>query len=132
MLDFFMSLIGNVLGAASFSLASRQAKSHVISTLRNAIRLTDKHIADTRTDEFAGEDFIDVESTELSEAWSKVAAAIRPYDQQTAQTFEDKSDYWLNPYGFREDVRDGKRRFNYRFRLDEVKKDLIRIENGGI
>ncbi len=131
-MEFFMSLIGNLFGIASFRLASKQAKSKVISSLKNALRLTDKHIEDTRQGEFGDIEFSDVESKELSAAWSKVAEAIRPFDDGLAQTFEDKSDYWINPHGFRSDIQNGKRRFNYRFRLSEVKAELERIENNGL
>lgn len=127
MIDFFMSLVGNLFGIASFRLASLQARSEVISSLRNALRLTDKHIGETRVD-----DFTDIESKELSQAWSDVARVIRPFDKGLAQTFEDKSDYWINPNGFRIDIQEGKRRFNYRFRLTEVRRELERIERNGI
>jgi hypothetical protein len=132
MVEFFMSLIGNLFGIASFQLASKQAKSEVISSLKNALRLTDKHIEDTRQGEFGDIEFNDVESKELSSAWSRVAEAIRPFDNGLAQTFEDKSDYWINPQGFRNDIQNGKRRFNYRFRLSAVKAELERIENNGL
>lgn len=130
-MEFFMNLIGNLFGIASFLLSSKQAKSEVISSLKNALRLTDKHIKDTREGEF-GDNFTDVESKELSEAWSRVAGAIRPFDKHLAQTFEDKSDYWIDPYGFQRDIQDGTRRFNYKFRLKEVRKELLRIENEGL
>jgi hypothetical protein len=131
MLDFLMSSIGNFFGIASFKLASNQAKSEVISSLKNALRLTEKHIEDTRQGEFGDIEFSDVYSKELSEAWSRVAKAIRPFDNGLAQTFEEKSDYWINPNGFRNDIQNGKRRFNYKFRLYEVKTELARIENKG-
>jgi hypothetical protein len=132
MLEFFMSLIGNLFGIASFQLANKQAKSEVISSLKNALRLTDKHIEDTREGEFGDIEFSDVESKELSTAWSKVAEAIRPFDSGLAQTFENKSDYWINPNGFRKDIQSGKRRFDCRFRLSAVKIELAKIENKSI
>jgi hypothetical protein len=132
MIEFLISLIGNFFGIASFKLASKQAKSEVISSLKNALRLTNKHIEDTRQGEFGDIEFSDVHSKELSAAWSRVALAIRPFDNGLAQTFEEKSDYWINPHGFKKDIQNGKRRFNYRFRLSEVKIELERIENKGI
>lgn len=132
MVEFFMSLIGNLFGIASFQLASKQAKSKVISSLKDALRLTNKHIEETRQGDFGDIEFSDVQSKELSAAWSTVAEAIRPFDIGLAQTFEEKSDYWINPHGFRNDIQSGKRRFNYRFRLSEVKTELAKIENKGI
>jgi hypothetical protein len=66
MIEFFMGLIGNFFGLASFQLASQQAKSEAISSLKNAVRLTAKHIEDTRTGKFGKKGFRDVESKELS------------------------------------------------------------------
>jgi hypothetical protein len=130
MMEFFMGLIGNLFGIASFQLATHQAKSEVISSLKNAIRLTEKHIEDTRKGKFGKKGFQDVESKELSGAWSRVAQAIRPFDRVIARTFEDKSDYWINPHGFWQDIQNGDRSYDYGFRLKEVKNELERIENG--
>jgi hypothetical protein len=128
MIEFFMGLIGNLFGIASFRLSSLQAKSEVISSIKNAIRLTEKHIKDTRTGKFGKKRFYDVESRELSGAWSRVAQAIRPFDSELARTFEDKSDYWINPYGFWQDIQNGERSYNDGIRLKAVKKELERIE----
>lgn len=132
MIEFFMGLIGNFFGLASFQLASQQAKSEAISSLKNAVRLTAKHIEDTRTGKFGKKGFRDVESKELSGAWSRVAQAIRPFDRRLASTFEDKSDYWINPYGFWQEIQNEERSYDYGFRLKEVKKELERIENEGL
>lgn len=132
MVEYLIGLIAILLGNASFKLANKQAKSEVISSLKNALRLTEKHISETRTGEFGEIGFSDVESRELSSAWSRVAATIRPFDDSFANTLEEKSDYWLNPDGFHQDIQDGTRRFNYKFRLLEVKTELNKIEKAGL
>ena len=132
MMELFIGLIGNLFGIASFQLAENQAKSEVISSLRNALRLTEQHIKDTRTGKLGKKRFYDVESRELSNAWSRVAQAIRPFDGGLARTFEDKSDYWINPSGFWQDIQNGERSYDYGMRLKQVKKELVRIENGEI
>ncbi len=130
MIEFFMGLIGNLFGIASFQLAENQAKSEAVSSLRHALRLTEKHIEDTRRGKVGKKGFVDVKSKELSGAWSRVAQAIRPFDSGLARTFEDKSDYWINPYGFWQDIQNGERSYDYGMRLKQVKKELVRIENG--
>ena len=132
MVEFFLGLVGNFFGIASFNLANKQAKSEVISSLRHAIRLTESHINKTRIGEFGAIGFSDMESHELADAWSRVANAIRPFDRKLARTFEDKSDYWINPHGFRHDIQNGERKLQYGIMLVEVKKELDKIENGRI
>jgi hypothetical protein len=126
MLSNFLSFVSTFCEGQSFLLSSKQAKSQVISSLKNALRLTYKHINETRQGE--PDNYTDKESKELSDAWSKVAMVIRPFDSYLAQIFEEKSDYWINPYGFREEIQNGERRFNYKFRLEEVEKELVLIE----
>jgi hypothetical protein len=132
MFEYIMGLVGALFSIKKFQLASNQAKSEAISSLRHALRLTTRHIQETRVGEFGEIGFNDVESRELSDAWSRVACAIRPFNRSLAKTFEDKSDYWLNPDGFRNDIQEGRRRFNYRMRITEVLTELGRIENGGL
>ena len=132
MFEYLIGLVGAVFAIKKFQLANRQARSEVISSLRDAIRLTIRHIQETREGEFAEEGFSDFESRELATAWSRAALAIRPFNRRLANTFEQKSDYWTNPTGFRHDIEDGRRRFDYMFRLSVVIGELNRIEHGGL
>lgn len=131
MIAFFMNLIGNLFAIKKFQLANNLAKSEAITSLRHALRLTINHIQDTRIGEFGDFGFSDVESRDLSDAWSRVARAIRPFDRNLAQTFEDKSDYWLNPDGFFREIHEGVREINFRIRITEVLIELDRIESEG-
>jgi hypothetical protein len=115
MIDYLLGLLNVFLTGANLNQAKKQEKSEVISTIRNALRATKKHIQENRSNEFGDEDFSDVDSKELSDMWSKAAQAIRPSDPGLAAIFEEKSDYWTNPTGFRREIQEGQRRFNFRF-----------------
>jgi hypothetical protein len=132
MIEYFFSLIGNIISISSFNLANDQAKSEVISSLRMALRLTESHINNTRVGEFGGEEFTDKDSSELVAAWSRVAQATRPFDSGLARIFEDKSDYWTNPSGFHRDIIDGRRIFNGAIRIQSINEELNRIESRGL
>jgi hypothetical protein len=129
MIDYFFGGFGAYFSGKSYQLAQQQLKSKVISSLRNAIRLTNKHIQDNRNGEFGEVNFSDVDSKELVNAWSLAAEAIRPISSDWAKVFEQKSDYWTSPVGFRQDIQNQTRRFDFRFRLSEVEKKLIELEN---
>lgn len=124
MFFYFTNLISTLFARESFILANNIAKSEAISALRNAIRLTEYHIRHTRIGEFGEEGFSDFESKELANAWANVAKTIRPFDKSLAESFEVKSDYWINPHGFQREIAEGKRIFDGSIRLSEVKKRI--------
>jgi len=119
MFEYFMSAVGLALQAKDHIDNYDVRKSEAESALRQAFRCTKKHIKTTRT-EFGDED-----STELANKWKVVAEKIRPFDKDTANILEMKADYWIDVNGFKNDIQDGNRRFDYRFRLNEIEK-LIR------
>ena len=129
MIDYFFGGFGAYFSGKSYQLAKQQVKSKAISSLRNAIRQTNKHIQDNRQGDFGGENFSDTDSKDLVNAWSLAAEAIRPISPDWANVFEQKSDYWSSPVGFRQDIQNHNRRFDFRFRLSEVEKKLIELEN---
>lgn len=128
MIKYFADLLNVFLKSKEMRLAERQARSIIISALREAIRYTKLHIRNYRIGEFGEKNFIDVASIELSSKWSYVATLIRPYDPSLARTFEDKSDYWTDPHQFRLEVQNDERRWSYSMRLDEVEWELVELE----
>ncbi len=129
MINYLLPLLSPFLKALEMRDVQNQKKSEVISALRRAIRETKLHIEKTRSGDFGSDNFNEVASRDLSDKWSRVAEIIRPLDVRLAYTFEEKSDYWSNPHGFRLSIQDGNRRFDYRIRLEEVEQELIRLEN---
>ena len=123
MIEFFTGLLGPFLQATEQSHARLKERSEALSALKEALRLTKKHVAETR------EDFGDIESRELAEKWSKAANLVRPFDAKLAKSLEHKSDYWTLPYEFKRQIQDGERRFDFRFRISEVEKRIREIEN---
>lgn len=128
MINYLLPLLSPFLKALEMRDSQRQRKSEIISTLRSALRDTKLHIENTRTNDFGADNFNEVASTDLSDKWSRVAEIIRPLDGRLAYIFEDKSDYWSNPQGFRLSIQDENRRFSYRIRLEEVEQELIKLE----
>jgi len=123
MFDFFTGLIGTFIQSMEYQNSKSIQKSEIISGLNEALRYTKMHISETR-DEYG-----DAESTLISDKWSKVAELIRPYNEVTANILEMKADYWLNPNGFKEDIQNQNRRFDFRFKIVEVEKMINRLNN---
>jgi hypothetical protein len=123
MIEYFLSGISTWLQGAEFRQNQLAKRSEVLSALKYALRSTKKHISDTRTE------FGDVESKELADKWSIAAKLIRPFNDDVASTLEQKSDYWTNPYGFKSEIQNGERRFDFRFRITEVEKMIRQLEN---
>lgn len=132
MIELFLGGLALLYAVKSFQNESRKDKSRVYSAFRKAYKMTRKHIETTRQGEFGDNDFSDIDSDELANAWAEAAEAIRPYNPSLAQTFDDKSDYWRSPWGFHREIQEGTRRFNYKFRLDEVEKELLKMEKEGV
>lgn len=128
MIDYIFGGFRAYFSGKSYQLAKEQVKSKAISSLRNAIRQTYKHVQDNRKGEFGDIDFSDDDSIELVNAWSLAAGAIRPIDPDWANIFEQKSDYWTSPVGFRKDIQNYSRRFDFRIRLSEVENKLSELE----
>jgi hypothetical protein len=129
MIEHLFGFFGAFYSGKSYQLAEKQVKSEAISSLRNALRQTDHHIKSTRQGEFGGKNFSDSDSAELVSAWSLAAEAIRPISPDWARVFEEKSDYWKSPVGFRMDIQNHQRRFDFRIRLTEVVKILDELES---
>lgn len=123
MVDYLLGILQVFLNGAEFLSNRKAQRSKVLSLVRNALRETKKHISDTREGDYG-----DIESRALAERWSQAAEAIRPFSPRTAQTFEEKSDYWTNPHGFTRDIQNGNRRFDDLFRIEAVEKTLKELE----
>lgn len=123
MIEYLIGTLEAFLRGKEFIQDQRAEKSKIISLIRAALRETKKHIEETRVGDYG-----DVESENLAAKWSKAAEAIRPFNPRTAQTFEDKSDYWTNPHGFTHDIQSGQRRFDDLFRIEAVEKTLKQLE----
>lgn len=123
MLGYFIGLLGPALQTIKMNNESLREKSEALSALKEALRFTKKHISETRM-----EDIDDIESKSLSKKWSKAAKLIRPFDSSLAIALESKGDYWLDPRQFKNDIQNNSRRFDYRFRIDEVEKSILDIE----
>jgi len=128
MIEYLFGFFGAFYGRKGYQLAEKQLKSKAISSLKNAVRQTDFHIEKTRQGEFGGDNFSDRDSNELVMVWSLAAEAIRPISPEWASVFEEKSDYWRSPVGFRQDIQNHQRRFDFRIRLSEVEKKLVELE----
>jgi hypothetical protein len=126
MLDYLFGSLGPFFQGLELSQKSKQRKSEAISLIRDAIRYTEKFVDDN--DVNSEDNYTDKESTILADKWSKAAVAIRPFDNEAAQVFENKSDYWMNPYGFMNDLRDGTRRRDMRIGLENVKRIIAHFE----
>jgi hypothetical protein len=120
-IGIFTWLIDKIIDSSSLKLATDKDKNEIISALKLAIMETEKHI-EIKRDAVTGKDQY---STQLMNTWNKVGRLIRPYDRCLAKLFDSKSEYWFNPQKFINEIQDGKRQFNFRFKLSEVKK----IEN---
>jgi hypothetical protein len=123
MVEFFMGLLGTVVQTLEYKDNKSSQRSELISALNEALRYTKKHIEKTRSE------YGDAESEIISENWSKVAKLMRPFNEVTANILEMKADYWLNPNGFKEDIQNNSRRFDFRFRIVEVEKMIDRLNN---
>ena len=123
MIEYLVSLLSPFLKGFELRDTRLKRKSEVVSKLKAAIRLTEKHISETSKGEYD-----DVESEKLSKKWSEVAEAIRPFNDDLARVFEEKSDYWAYPLGFRKDLQSGKRRRDFRLRLTVVKQIAANLE----
>ena len=110
MVEYLLSGLESAFSVLSHRFDIKQAKSSAISRIRHAVRQTRKHISDHRHGEFANPNFSDLESKELATAWSHAAEAIRPFSPEWASVLEQKSDYWIDPHGFRQDIADHKKR----------------------
>lgn len=124
MLEYFFSFLTTFFQGLQYAHMSRKDKSDAISALKDALRHTKKHIKEKRVENFG-----DVESTEIAKKWSDAARLIRPFDPDFANAIEHKADYWTDPYGFKQEISDGNRRFNFRFRITEVENQLRDFEN---
>ena len=131
-IEIFLGGLALLYAVKSFQHDTAQAKSRVYSTFRKAFKMTKKHIDNTRSGEFGEVDFADIDSDELANAWGEAAEAIKPYNPGLAQIFYQKSDYWRSPYGFYMEIQEEKRRFDYKFRIDEVENELLRMEREGV
>ena len=129
MMDHLFGFFGAFYSGKSYQLAEKQVKSKAITSLRNALRQTAAHIKKTRQGEFGGDNFSDSDSNKLVSAWSLAAESIRPISPEWARVFEEKSDYWKSPVGFRLDIQNHQRRFDFRIRLTEVVKKLDELES---
>ena len=116
--SIFTWFIDKIIGNQKLKLATAKDKAAIISKLGLAILETDKHIQDNRDKET----LVDIDSTELVKSWNKVAELVWPYDSYLARLFDSKSKYWHNPERFKQEIREGKRGFDFRFRLTEVEK----------
>ncbi len=128
MIEFFMGMIGVFLAAGAFIQSSLQARSEVISSLKAALRLTKAHIEKNSKVQIIDSKLIDLESEKVADAWSRVAKAIRPFDENLAKIFESKSDYWTNPEGFLREIQNGSRSYDDRMLLTNVENQLLKIE----
>ena len=54
---------------------------------------------------------------------------MKLYNEVTANILEIKADYWLNPDGFKEDIQNQSRRFDFTFRIVEVENMINRLNN---
>ncbi len=122
-IEYFAGFIQPFLQALEISRTSAKDKSAAISALRDALRHTKKHIADNRFGLYG-----DTESHELSSKWARAAELIRPYDEIFANSLESKSDYWIEPYGFKQEIQNGARREDDRMRLDNVEVMIRQFE----
>lgn len=116
--DFFRWIVDLIIKSKELEKATKEDKSEILGLLKKAIRYTNIHIEATRDTE-TGEDVV---STDLMEKWIDIASKVRVYDQDLARIFDSKSDYWFHPARFKQQIREGKRSFDYRIRLTEVEK----------
>jgi len=116
--DFLSSIINKIIKSKELKHSTDKEKSEIIKLLRLAIKNTSRHIEQTRI----GENGSDTLSDSLVNEWARIAELIRPFDNRLARLFDSKSDYWFNPTLYKEEASTGKRRFDFRFRLSEVKK----------
>jgi hypothetical protein len=128
MIQYLFGGLRTYLKAKELSLSKNKQKSATVSALKKALRSTKKHIESNPSKEMIDAKTSDLESEELAELWSKAAELIRPYNPGVAQRFEDKSDYWTNPKLFRQDIKDAKRKRDFRMHIDEVEKLINAIE----
>lgn len=127
MLDFLLQFVSNFLSITEQVEVKKIRKSEAISALRDALRHTRTHIDLTRIVDVE-ENYDDQASLLLQEKWATAAKLIRPFDKQFAFNLELKSDYWINPSGFKNDIQSGKIRYDYRFHLNHVIKNINTLE----
>lgn len=116
--SIFTWFIDKIIENKALKLAEKKDKSAIISALSLSIMKTDKHITLQR-DKVTEKD---VYSEDLMTSWNKVAELVRPYDSDLAKLFDSKSKYWYDPEKFKTEIQTRIRKFDFRFRLNEVKK----------
>lgn len=122
--QWILSVINTFSELNEAQMEKLKDRNVIFHSIKTAFRETIKHIDKTRK----GEDGLDVSSEKLRDLWWEASGAIRPIYPDLARTFEDKSDYWTDPERFKEQIQTGERRFNYKFRLNEVERQIKALE----
>lgn len=102
--------------------ASTREKRGILNALDESIRLTEYHVATSRT-----EDDQLIPQTELYQAWNRLADTIRPYDNDLADTFKYKSELWLNPNTWADQIEPTEEE-RLRMSLSQLRTDYWRLK----
>ena len=116
-MEFFNAVINGFKLYLERKDIDKQNKGRALQALIDAYQLTSEHIRETRD-----ADIGDEASEQLRVKWLEVATVCRTDIPELYDVFLHKSDYWLSPDVFRQEVASGERRYDFRFKLNEIRK----------
>ncbi len=118
----FEVIIGATISGFIYALdkykATQKEKVAIIRALNEAITLTEHHIAESR-DEQGGREA----STELYRTWNRLADLIKKFDPANARIFQDKSQYWLKPNAWLDQVNNADNERSLNMTLENVRTE---------